>query len=211
MEQDYWISLAKALQHNTRLQDLTLDNVGFGDQPMCALAKSLVHNTTLSLLDLSRNHIGDVGRRVFLDHLSSMRGLKELEFGDDSPSVYYKRTRKDQEYATQIAGDLERANNYVLEKLSYMDDMDKSERFYLDLNKYGRRLLMMEEEVPIGLWPLVLSQLAQDDDNVHLLHYFLCQKLDLLATVATHQPRNTHEKWSVRRLRKRRKRSVAYI
>ena len=120
----------------------------------------------------------NVGRKAFLDKLRSMRGLKRFLFGNFQEG--FQPSPKDKEFATQVARGLD--SNFVLARISFMDHLEASDRLVLDLNRHGRNLLSIEE-LPIGVWPLVLSRLTRQQDKVHLLYYFLRQKLDLSLSV----------------------------
>ena len=91
MEDSHWVGLAEAIRHNSILRELTLMNVGFGDQSMAALSASLTMNNTLCSIDLRRSrHVTKVGENAFRDNLSSIHGLRrnllsrffEIGYGD---------------------------------------------------------------------------------------------------------------------------------
>ena len=121
-------------------------------------------------------------QEVFIENLSAMDGLKTFLFGpsylDDDDERNVTNNERAFVFAKEIASSLE--DNYVLQEISYMDDLDRSERFHLDLNQNGR-MLLYKEDVPVLLWPVVFSRIAQRG-HTHLLNYMLLRKVELLAT-----------------------------
>ena len=140
---------------------------------MSSLSSSLTRNTTLSSLNVDFNsRITKLGKQAFLDKINSLRGLKR--FRCDRATRIHNR---DVDFAKRLARGLEK--NFVLQEISYMKDLEDSDRWYLELNRRGRYLLFVDD-LPIGIWPLVLSRMTMDSDNVKFLHYFVCRKVELL-------------------------------
>ena len=74
-----WVPVVKALQRNTSLERLELQNVGVGNVTMEALATST--NKTLDVLNVQKNQaITTDGVRCFFENPGSMCGLKEFWF-----------------------------------------------------------------------------------------------------------------------------------
>ena len=78
---------------------------------------------------------------------------------------------------SEIASRLE--NNLTLFTISYMEQLDHIERFYLDLNRLGRRFIYQDEGILTRMWPHILARLATDD-NIRLLFFFLRERVDLI-------------------------------
>ena len=72
------IELAEALETNTTLTDLILDNNKIGDEGAKAIAEALKTNTTLINLKLSTNIIGDEGAYALAEALKTNTTLTDL-------------------------------------------------------------------------------------------------------------------------------------
>lgn len=68
-------------------------------------------------------------------------------------------------------------------KISFSSELETYEKkvdHLVSLNKYGRKLLRLpEDSVPLGLWPVVLSRAAEDEE-LSVLFHFLKTKSDLV-------------------------------
>ena len=70
-------------------------------------------------------------------------------------------------------------NNLTLSTISYMEQLDHVERFYLDLNQLGRRFIYQDEGILAGIWPHILARLAKND-KIRFLFFFLRKRVDLI-------------------------------
>ena len=75
----------------------------------------------------------------------------------------------------------------MLIKFSCMDWLDRSERFYLDLNRMGRRFMFQDEDIMFKLWPYVLERVA-NNDMIHCMFYFFRERIDLLLVPTSEEP-----------------------
>jgi Ran GTPase-activating protein (RanGAP) involved in mRNA processing and transport len=173
LEENGTICLAAALQNNTCLRRLILRHVGLGDGALRVFATILTNNSTLELLDISNNYDGltEDGFQAFSDKLPSMRGLKHFLF--DGGLDHAEQLRQ---FVPLLANGLK--DNDTMETVTY-SEADAQVRFYLELNRHGRRLLRQENVVPSALWADILAKIRKPT-KVRLLHFFLRQKIDLL-------------------------------
>ena len=87
--------------------------------------------------------------------------------------------------AKRIASSLE--HNPMLTNISCMDTLDRSGRFYLDLNRMGRRFIYQDGDILFKLWPFILERVAKDD-SIHILSYFLRERIDLILVSTSDEP-----------------------
>ena len=131
----------------------------------------MVHNTTLSSLYIECNDdITIEGIRPFYENPRSMNRLEMFLFG--------KEGNDGVDWAKKIAASLK--DNWTLTNISHMDTLDRSERFYLDLNRRGRRYLYQEDDIVMQIWPHMLARVANGDE-IHFLFSFLRERADLLS------------------------------
>ena len=110
------------------------------------------------------------GIRPFYENPESMNHLETFLFDT--------KDGKSLDCAKKIAASL--MDNRTLSKLIGMERMDRLERFFLDLNKRGRRYLYQDETVMMRIWPHMLVRVATIDE-CHLLFFFLRERVDLLS------------------------------
>ena len=153
---------------------------------MWALASSLTYNKSLRHLDVSDNrHVTAKGiQGAILDNIDNILGLEDFQF------AWYNSQDMIQ-CAKCIASGMEK--NFSLSSISCMTNLGPSERFYLDLNRNGRRLLYHHDTIPLSVWPLILGRMTSAN-TCHLLYYFLREKADLLASSRSSQDVVQHTK-----------------
>ena len=185
-----WLPLAEEMKHNTCLETLELVGMGMIDETLRTLASSLTYNTTPKTLNLSENSTIDAFE-PFIDNVESLSSLRTFEFAE------YMDNERSQEHNSRWLGLAKRLAlrleaNWSLCNISFSDELNRSERFYLDLNRNGRYLLRPttgtteRKHIPLGLWSWIFARL-NESDTVHFLHYFLHRKIDLLATVRSNK------------------------
>ncbi|TMW60511.1 hypothetical protein Poli38472_000553 [Pythium oligandrum] len=79
-------ALALALEMDTKLVELDLQNNNVGPEGAKALAQALRRNRTLQKLDLRWNEVGNAGVLAFLDTMQSNRSLVALELAGNNSS-----------------------------------------------------------------------------------------------------------------------------
>jgi hypothetical protein len=74
--------LADALRHNVMpsLKGLHLDNCSIEDDGFVALVSALEHNTSLQILDLQGNHFGERGYMALAESLPNITELHQIDF-----------------------------------------------------------------------------------------------------------------------------------
>ena len=137
---------------------------------MKQLANALVPNTTLCRLDVRGNsNLTAEGIRPFYENPESMNHLRTFWFHESEKNFV--------DSAKKIMASLK--DNMTLGRLSYMEKMDRSERFHLDLNRMGRKYLYQEDDIMILILPHMLARMATSDE-IHLMYFFLHERADLL-------------------------------
>ena len=191
-----WLPIAEAMKYNTCLETLELVGLGMIDETLRALASSLTYNTTLKTLNLCENSTIDAFE-PFIDNVESLSSLRTFEFAE---YIQYKHTQEHHRrwlgWAKGLALRLEA--NWSLCNISFSDELNPLERFYLDLNRNGRYLLRRttgtteRQDIPLGLWSWIFARMTEYD-KVHLLHYFLREKIDVLATARSNKTNHSKE------------------
>ena len=166
--------------NTTTLQKLTLRNVGLNDQTMQQLSIAMSHNKSLSVLDVKDNpDITVEGIRAFCDN--PKHSLERLSFG-----IAFDQER---EYwipiAKQMASGMK--DNVTVSEISYMFWLNRTERFYLDLNRLGRRYLYQDDTAMVKVWPHILARVAKKRRS-HLLFFFLRERVDLISSYNSIEP-----------------------
>ena len=169
ISEDGAVALSDMLLENSRLQSLNLSFNSIGGNGASSIANVLDRNITLRRLCLRRNNIDNIGASAFATMLPTMRGLKELSMTHNPI---------DQEGSGQL---LEGLRNNV--ELIYMQVGDtksvqilKEIFHWIRLNQAGRRVFR-DSNLPLALWPFMLSRLTKDTD---VMYHFLSQKPELL-------------------------------
>ncbi len=141
-------NLFQALGVNTALTYLQVSGNNVDDPDIEQLAEIITDsNKTLRALTLTANNIGDGGINSLAQRLPDMQGLRLLDlqrnpFTDSSKVAIITALKENSE----------------LERLDLDGKFDETKAYYLGLNKGGRRLLQSDNNIPPGLWPLVLER-----------------------------------------------------
>ena len=145
------------------------------------LAVALTRNTTLAILDVSSNEtITTNGIQSFVvDHPTSLSHLDTFRFEDTSTT-----NNNLSACAKLIASRLQ--DNRTLSNISYMYELHPSERFYLDLNRMGRRILYHDEDdVVLRVLPHLLARMTTSKDTLPMLFYCVQERVDLLSSYSS--------------------------
>ena len=177
-----WTVVAESLRRNTSLEHLELVNVGLRGTAMRTLAQSLTINKTLQTLKVPYIWApADGALSFFLDKLPLICGL----------CVFLCYDSIDSDQMDELLSKFE--NSYVRVTCPLPNNVKRENCFYYDLNWRGRYLLspnMNQQEIPLGLWPLIFSKMTNNNEE-HLLYYFLQHKIELLASVRSSQTCST--------------------
>jgi hypothetical protein len=139
--------LANKLASNTSLKSLDLSLTKLDPAGMACLGLALQTNSSLQYLILNHCGISAHGIRSFSVFLPHMRGLKTLKLTgnpieDNASDGLIEGVR----------------SNHELEDI-YCSNLSKEIRYFLDLNRSGRRLLFASRNtISSALWPLVLER-----------------------------------------------------
>mmetsp|Transcript_23802 Transcript_23802/g.44234 ORF Transcript_23802/g.44234 Transcript_23802/m.44234 type:complete len:470 (+) Transcript_23802:79-1488(+) len=162
-------ALSNSLLTNTRLQDLNLAFNSIGSMGAISIASVLDQNVTLRRLSLRRNGIDNMGACAFATKLPTMRGLKELVMINNP--IDHEGSR---ELLQGLRNNMELVYLHVGDKKS--EPILKEIFHWIRLNQAGRRIFR-RSDLPLALWPRMLSRLTMDND---VLFHFLSQKPEIL-------------------------------
>ena len=139
------------------LQQLSLGQYMFLEDDMTIFADSLCLNHTLNSLSLWTCGITTAGIHYFALRLVDMKGLIKLAIPGDAISVLLSPASCEGDGIHPKKGGL--TQNVYLRTLNVPPECQLNDtiRYYLDLNRGGRRLLR-EPNIPSSLWPLVLAR-----------------------------------------------------
>lgn len=143
------------------------------------MRRCLTHNTTLTILRIGgfTKH----GMIAFASCLPSMYGLKKLDMFElhgvtSEGSNAFLDALEDNTELEYVAVDASITADFETREL--LDDMRSKMKYQMALNKAGKRILKSDEnDVPGGLWPLILEQSSHNPDA---LYFFLRKKPDVL-------------------------------
>jgi len=201
-------ALVSSLRNNCTLRYLKMQSNEISNAGLCSIGHGLMGNMTLQSLDLEFNFIHhDFDFNVLPDCLA-ICGLEELnlsrnEINDDGAEALAKalkhntRLRKINLYRNKIGtkggiaiADALRTHNMTVEDLDLQYNRVtcttelnplKDIRYFTRLNRAGRRLLRCPN-LPVSLWPLVLSKANYQAD---VRFYLLREHPDLVKLGST--------------------------
>jgi hypothetical protein len=153
--------IAQALRFNQSCKSLDLSHNRLDDEDLFGLIEALVDNTTLESLNLSSNQFTRAGMEAFAQNLNHMRGLRNLRLvhnSFDSAAALLEALKSNRELQTMCI------DRHLPE---YMEI-----QYYLTLNRGGRRLIL-QSNVPLGLWPLVLERCSGWKLSHDVMFHFL--------------------------------------
>jgi hypothetical protein len=166
-------ALAESLRRNVWLKDLKLRNVDLGKEGFLSLAAELKGNSNLELLDISHNDgLESDGFKAFGRSLPSMSQLKEFQFRGRNTEAKERMKACVPLLVSGLKG------TYTLHRMSY-GNSDTLARFYLDLNRMGRRYLY-DDVISLPVWADILARMTTQPNHAGLLFFFLRHKADLL-------------------------------
>jgi hypothetical protein len=149
-------ALAKMLTNNQAMRILHLAWVPLDERAMLTLANSMRRNTSVSKLVLYGCGIDNQGLGRFCNRIRQMKGLRQIDLGgvQEFDSVGLHALASALQRNTEIDQVILPANS---------NDMIYMEQAHLvgllcDANRAGRRFLRDQAKAPIGLWPLILSE-----------------------------------------------------
>jgi hypothetical protein len=169
--------LVEALRVNRTLKRLQLSRNRLGASEIEPLLEALQENSTLQSLDLNNNIIGNGGAQNIARALPHFRGLEKL---------FLLNNEIDSNQSSLVLAESMKRNRHiqVLEiqpTLSHVRDI----QFYATLNWAGRKRLFIGEshnnnEVPLGLWPIVLERAQNKSKFVPDILYQLLAESNVL-------------------------------
>ena len=166
--------LAEMLRINKGLRILRLSDNDIGDCGAAAICTSIAEsNTTLTELYLDQNFITDIGAKAIGASLPSMVGLLTFILGgnEEITGVGALKIVNGLKSNTELINfDF---NNVNLQGHPIIDVITWK---LLLLNKAGRRILK-SENIPAGLWSLILER---SNDKTDALYHFLQEQPNLL-------------------------------
>lgn len=171
--------IAPALASNRNLQTLGLKGAGMGNRGMIALSGALQGHPNLKTLDVSLNpETNEIGYEHLSEMVETLMNLKTLWF--HSMSRYREENLKEQYRFTQIIGNALQQNT-SLQSFSHSESLQAESRFYLRLNRHGRKALLAgnEESLPSALWPCLLARMPRD-----VASYYIRRNVTLLSSVS---------------------------
>jgi hypothetical protein len=144
-------AILNALNNNASLHSLNLTCNRLDDEDAKYIAQALAHNSTLHDLFLARNSFTDVGIKQIATELSVSSGLKKL-------SLWGNRMTEAGAEALLTAMSMN-TEVHSLNLFQQFKTISDKINFLGIFNRVGRRLLHRHpNEVPIGLWPLLLER-----------------------------------------------------
>jgi ABC-type transporter Mla MlaB component len=154
-------ALTKMLTNNQVLRIVHLAWVPLDERAMLMLANSIRRNVTVSKLVLYGCGIENQGLARFSNRIRQMKGLRQIDMGgvQHFDSVGLHALVSALQRNTEI-------DHVILPATS--NDSIYMEQAHLvgllcDANRAGRRFLRDQARAPIGLWPLILSQVQRLD------------------------------------------------
>jgi len=141
--------LVEALHRNCTLRTLDLSNCRLDDEDVIILGRMLCECKHISELFIARNKITDMGISALARMLPNIRSLRRLSLWGNP---------FDDQGAQALA--LGMSQNCEIEDVDLFRNFFCSDKIllYTHLNRAGRRLLLTEQPIPLGVWPLVLSR-----------------------------------------------------
>ena len=151
---NYMQPLSRALKQNRSLKLLRLSGNSLRDT---SVLESLAVNEGLEVLDWCGNKLDERGLLILSQSLSQNRTLRSLNIKSNAFSYLHG---------------LDLSTNDTLCHLSHTCRGPEAKQiaFICNLNAAGRRLLRLQDPIPLGLWPLVLARCSSKAD---VLLYFV--------------------------------------
>jgi hypothetical protein len=156
---NYQSTLLQSLPRNTSLRVLQLASNKLTDEHMEELALS-VARSNITTLDLKSNNFTDAGIEILAAGLPPQLERLWLQgnpFGVEGAQALYETLRES--HCRLI--DLRIPTYSTLAPVPMLMTIQKEIHFYEALNTGGRRILMTDRSVPLGLWPLVFERINQ--------------------------------------------------
>lgn len=154
--------LSQALTNNQVLRKITIDYSRIDNSSACLLGHSLAGQTSLQELNLRCNKIGDEGAIAIASGLSANSCLSSLDLSGNPLGMIGNRALLHCLNPTtpNAVPNLSLQHIFLgsLRSPGYDSGTIQKIHFYTALNRCGRQALRMEEEIPLGLWPHILSQ-----------------------------------------------------
>jgi hypothetical protein len=179
--------LSQALADNQVLRIVTLDHSMIGNSSACLLGHFLTGQTSLQELNLNNNKIGDKGAIAIASGLSANSCLSKLYLAGNPIETIGNQALLDclNPPAPNAVPNLSLQHISLGKLHSPVDDSYTMQmiHFYTALNRCGRQALRMEEEIPLCLWPHILSQ-AFERGGPSIGHFLLSRNPALFYPIA---------------------------
>jgi hypothetical protein len=146
------------MNKTVRLKRLVLKDCNLRDSNLFQIMNILCrnHSKTLESLDIRYNMFTSISiRSVLAIHLrSSLHSLKSISLRQGIRCVVNPKVRD------AILQGL-RHNRVILESIDIFD-YDRYIQHFLDINRFGRRKVLCNENFPRSLWPILLERTTTD-------------------------------------------------
>ncbi|KAL3943235.1 MAG: hypothetical protein SGBAC_002680, partial [Bacillariaceae sp.] len=139
--------LFRALGKNSSVEILNVSWCSVSTDSVAALAKALSQNSSLKSVNLFGCGVDDEGLKQLAKSLVTWN-IKRLDLGG--------RQSYTEEGISEIMSLLE--NNVYLEEILLNTTTCTTNRFFLDVNRGGRKFLLSKDRAPVGLWPHLLHR-----------------------------------------------------
>mmetsp|Transcript_40326 Transcript_40326/g.97389 ORF Transcript_40326/g.97389 Transcript_40326/m.97389 type:complete len:460 (+) Transcript_40326:36-1415(+) len=139
--------LLRGLGTNSSVEILNVSWCPVSTNSVTALANALVRNSSIRSVNLFGCGIDDEGVKQMAKSLDGWN-IKKLDMGG--------RQSYTDEGISEIMSQLQ--DNMYLEEVLLNTTTCTMNRFFLDVNRGGRRFLMSKDRAPVGLWPNLLHR-----------------------------------------------------
>ena len=162
----------EGLSYNTTLQTFFVSRNPLGDDGAIYLTDLLKSNDSLQSVIMVDCEIWNRGYKYLARGLAQMKGLRQLTADGDELEEQVDEVLTSLETNMSLVNLLSDRMHSLVHTSSQWKEVD----FYLRLNR-GKRRILIEQTVPVAVWPRALEGLSSEPDA---LFYMMKHKPDLL-------------------------------